>query len=175
MKKNNLKKVFIVMMLMSLMMTFTPFMAMAAEPPAPDVTIEDEVKHPAAEENYNTNNNENTNQDKNDEKTDDTKLNGASEEVVNSLSRRDKRVAELTDKYNDKFYAEVAYWLEVAQKYSLPICFIGITIGSFNYLIVGNKKLDKKEQGYGWIVAFVIGLVVFNVLPLMFAIAVAGR
>ena len=52
---------------------------------------------------------------------------------------------------------------------------IGITIGSFNYLIVGNKKLDKKEQGYGWIVAFVIGLVVFNVLPLMFAIAVAGR
>lgn len=99
----------------------------------------------------------------------------AAEVVVSRPMRKEKRIAELTDKYNDAVYGKVAYYLEVAQKYSLPICFIGITIGAFNFLIVGNKKLDKKEQGYGWIVGFVIGLVVFNVLPLLFALFFAGR
>ena len=99
----------------------------------------------------------------------------AGERVVGRIRRKEKRIAELTDKYNDEIYGKVAYYLEVAQKYSLPICFIGIAMGSFNFLIVGNKKLDKKEQGYGWIVGFVIGLVVFNVMPLLFALFVAGR
>ena len=94
---------------------------------------------------------------------------------MENVSKKDKRIAELTDKYNDKVYGTVAYYLEVAQKYSLPICFIGITIGAFNFLIIGNKKLDKKEQGFGWIVGFTIGLVVFNVIPLVFALFVAGR
>ncbi len=108
----------------------------------------------------------------NKEKNDMTE---AGETVVGRISRKEKRIAELTDKYNDEVYGKVAYYLEVAQKYSLPICFIGIAMGSFNFLIVGNKKLDKKEQGYGWIVGFVIGLVVFNVMPLLFALFVAGR
>lgn len=102
-------------------------------------------------------------------------VNSSSETLLNNVSRRDKRIAELSDKYNDKFYGQVAYYLEMARKYSLPICFIGITIGAFNFLIVGNKKLDKKEQGFGWIVGFTIGLVVFNVIPLVFALFVAGR
>ena len=102
-------------------------------------------------------------------------INSSSETLLNNVSRRDKRIAELSDKYNDKFYGQVAYYLEVARKYSLPICFIGITIGAFNFLIIGNKKLDKKEQGFGWIVGFTIGLVVFNVIPLVFALFVAGR
>ncbi len=98
-----------------------------------------------------------------------------SETVLENMTKKEKRMAELTDKYNDSFYGQVAYYLEVLQKYSLPICFVGITVGSFNFLIVGNKKLDKKEQGFGWIVGFTIGLVVFNVLPLIFALFVAGR
>lgn len=102
-------------------------------------------------------------------------LNASSETLLNNVSRKDKRIAELTDKYNDKFYGTVAYYLEVAQKYSLPICFIGITMGAFNFLIIGNKKLDKKEQGFNWIVGFSIGLVVFNVIPLIFALFVAGK
>lgn len=114
----------------------------------------------------------NTDETKEEAKSDMTQ---AGETVVNRISRKERRIAELTDKYNDAVYGKVAYYLEVAQKYSLPICFIGIAIGSFNFLIVGNKKLDKKEQGYGWIVGFVIGLVVFNVMPLIFALFVAGR
>lgn len=129
---------------------------------APGSTAEDEVKDT------------NTDESK-DEEAKSSDMTQAGETVVNRISRKERRIAELTDKYNDAVYGKVAYYLEVAQKYSLPICFIGIAIGSFNFLIVGNKKLDKKEQGYGWIVGFVIGLVVFNVMPLIFALFVAGR
>ncbi len=106
---------------------------------------------------------------------DKKEISPASEKVLSNVTKKDKRMTELTDKYNDKVFGSVAYYLEVAQKYSLPICFIGIAIGAFNFLIIGNKKLDKKEQGFGWIVGFTIGLVVFNVIPLLFALFVAAR
>ena len=103
------------------------------------------------------------------------KLNDASETIIGSVDKKTKRIAELTDKYNDKIFGTVAYYFELAQKYSFPICFIGITIGAFNFLIIGNKKLDKKEQGFSMIVGFTIALVVFNVMPLILALIAAGR
>ncbi len=71
--------------------------------------------------------------------------------------------------------AHVLYYLELAQLYSYPICFIGIVIGSLNFFIIGNKKLDKREQGFNMLVTLILGLIVFQVLPLLFAIIVAGR
>lgn len=118
---------------------------------------------------------------KNEEEKDDTtntekvELNDASETIIGSVDKKSKRIAELTDRYNDKLFGTVAYYLELAQKYSFPICFIGITIGAFNFLIIGNKKLDKKEQGFSMIVGFTIALVVFNVMPLILALIAAGR
>lgn len=109
------------------------------------------------------------------EDTSDVELNDASETIINSKDKKARRIAELTDKYNDKVLGHVAYYLELAQKYSFPVCFIGLAMGAFNFLIIGNKKLDKKEQGFAWIVGFTIGLVVFNVIPLLFALIVAGR
>lgn len=108
-------------------------------------------------------------------KDEGVKLNDASETIINSKDKKAERIAELTDKYNDRIMGTVAYYLEVLQKYSVPICFIGLAMGAFNFLIIGNKKLDKREQGFAWIVGFTIGLVVFNVIPLLFALIVAGR
>lgn len=107
--------------------------------------------------------------------SENVELNDASETIINSKDKKARRIAELTDKYNDKISGTVAYYLELAQKYSFPICFIGLAMGAFNFLIIGNKKLDKREQGFAWIVGFTIGLVVFNVIPLLFALIVAGR
>lgn len=107
--------------------------------------------------------------------TEKVELNDASETIIGSVDKKSKRIAELTDRYNDKLFGTVAYYLELAQKYSFPICFIGITIGAFNFLIIGNKKLDKKEQGFSMIVGFTIALVVFNVMPLILALIAAGR
>ncbi len=100
----------------------------------------------------------------------------AAETVINHMTDKDKKIAEYTEKYGgDVFYGKTAYYLGVIQKYSIPVCFIGLAIGALNFFIIGNKKLEKKEQGFGMIVAFLLGLVVFQVLPLLFAIIVAGR
>lgn len=100
----------------------------------------------------------------------------ASETVMNHMTNKEQKIAEYTEKYGgDEVYGKTAYYLGVAQKYSIPVCFIGLAIGAVNFFIIGNKKLEKKEQGFGMIVTFLLGLVVFQVLPLLFAIVVAGR
>ena len=93
--------------------------------------------------------------------------------ILSNVTKNERKKAYYIDKYNDAFKGQVAYGLEIVRVYSLPICFRGITIGAFNFLILGNKKLDKREQGYKWIVGFCIGLVVFNVLPLLYALLLA--
>ena len=105
-----------------------------------------------------------------DKATNEEKMSPAGEEVVESISRKDQKIKELTIKYNDKTLGFVAYLLEGARYYSTPIFFIFLTIGAFNFFIVGNKKLDKKEQGFGWITACIIGWVFFQCIPLIFTL-----
>lgn len=97
-------------------------------------------------------------------------MSSAGESVIGAVTKKDKKIAELSDKYNDKNLGKVAYYLEVVRFYSTPIFFIFLTIGAFNFFIVGNKKLDKKEQGFGWITACIIGWVFFQCIPLAFAL-----
>lgn len=97
-------------------------------------------------------------------------LNGASEEILGAVTEKDRKIAELSDKYNDKTLGTVAYYLELVRYYSTPVFFIFLTIGAFNFFIIGNKKLDKKEQGFGWITACIIGWVFFQCIPLIFAL-----
>ena len=100
-------------------------------------------------------------------------LNDASEEILGAVTEKDRKIAELSDKYNDKALGIVAYYLELVRYYSTPIFFIFLTIGAFNFFIIGNKKLDKKEQGFGWITACIIGWVFFQCIPLIFALFAA--
>ena len=97
-------------------------------------------------------------------------LTGASKEIIDSITEKDRKISELSDKYNDKTLGTVAYYLDRVRFYSTPIFFIFLTIGAFNFFIIGNKKLDKKEQGFGWITACIIGWVVFQCIPLVFAL-----
>lgn len=172
MKKAQIMKKLMMLFTMIAVTTFCSF-SLATEdnvqfPSAPEI-VENEVNN---ESNDGSSNSSDT---LDNDDISDANLNKASEKVLGDATRKEKRIAELTDKYNDAVFGNVAYYLEVAQRYSIPICFIGITIGAFNFLIIGNKMLDKKEQGFAWIVGFSIGLVIFNVLPLIFALFVAGR
>ena len=102
-------------------------------------------------------------------------LTQASDKILSNMTKKERKIAEYTDKYNDKFYAEVAYYLDIFQMYSIPVCIILLAIGAFNFYIIGEKKLDKKEQGFGFIMAALCGLVFFQVLPFIFALLVAGK
>ena len=167
MKKSYIKKF---AMILTVLMVFTIFsnFSLGTEHSTNESQSTDEpvieMGQPEIEENQST-----------EDKLEDANLNDASEKILTNVTKSERKKANYIDKYNDKFFGTVAYALDVARLYSFPICFVGITIGAFNFLIVGNKKLDKKEQGFGWIVGFTIAIVVFNVLPLLYAVLVAGR
>lgn len=99
----------------------------------------------------------------------------ASEVTLENLSSKEEKIAYYTEKYGDKTEGTVAYYISIVQKYSIPVCFLGLLWGAFNCFIVGNKKLQKREQGFNMIIAFIIGLVAFQAIPLIYAIFVAGR
>ena len=109
-----------------------------------------------------------------EEQLDTSEVSGASEEILETMSRKDERIKLLTQKYNDPTLGKVAYGLEVVRFYSTPVLFIFLVMGAFNFFIVGNKKLDKKEQGFGWITTCLVGWVVFQCIPLIFALVTVG-
>ncbi|MBQ9313653.1 MAG: hypothetical protein IJ220_01430 [Clostridia bacterium] len=99
----------------------------------------------------------------------------AAQKIIENKSKKDEKIANYMEKYGDQTFAYTAYYLDFIQLYSIPVCIIGITIGAFNFYIIGEKKLDKREKGFSFIMAFLCGLVFFQVLPFIFALVVAGK
>ena len=100
----------------------------------------------------------------------------ASETTLKNLNSKEEKINEYTEKLGgNKTNGTVLYYLEVIRNYSFPVCFVGLAVASLNFFIIGNKKLEKREQGFRMLVTLIIGLIVFQVLPLLFAIIVAGR
>lgn len=99
----------------------------------------------------------------------------ASVTTIERLKTKEEKIAYYTEKCGNSTNGTVMYYLYEIQKYSIPVCFIGLVIASLNFFIIGNKKLDKREQGFSMLIGFGLGLIVFQVLPLLFAIIVAGR
>ena len=79
---------------------------------------------------------------------------------------------EYQNKYGSDSYGLTAYILHLVQIYSIPFCFLGIIIGVIHQYVIGVRKLDTLEKGYGLIVTFVTILIICQVLPLAFAMFV---
>jgi len=99
----------------------------------------------------------------------------ASETTIGRILTKEEKINDYKKRFNgNETNAIVLYYLELIREYSIPICFIGIAIAAFNFSIVGNKKLEKREQGFRMLVTIIVGLIVFQILPLLFALIV-GR
>ncbi len=81
---------------------------------------------------------------------------------------------EYTRKYGSESYGMTAFILNKVRLYSIPLCFLGIAIGALYQYVLGTRRLDMKQKGFGLIVAFITILVICQVLPLIFAIVVRG-
>ena len=77
-------------------------------------------------------------------------------------------------KYGSKAYGYTAYALSKVRIFSIPLCFLGIAIGSIYQYVIGIRRLDIKDRGFALIVGFVTVLVICQVLPLIFAVIVQG-
>lgn len=92
-----------------------------------------------------------------------------------SLTTKEEKIEYYSKICESETEGKALYYLYEIQSYSIPVCFIGMFFASLNFFIIGNKKIEKREQGFGMLIMFGLGLIMFQVLPLLFAIIVAGR
>lgn len=85
-----------------------------------------------------------------------------------------KELEDYVKAYGDQSYGLAAYILNKVRIYSIPSCFIGIAVGAIYQYVIGIRKLDTRDKGFGLVIGFVTIFVICQVLPLVFAIVVKG-
>ena len=101
-----------------------------------------------------------------------------SEETKSQLVEiKDKELQSIED-YNEAYgsttYGLVAYILDKVRVYSIPVAFWGIAIAAIYQYVIGIRKLDVRDKGFGAMIGIVTMLIICQVLPLIFAIVVRG-
>ena len=100
--------------------------------------------------------------------------NQANSEIVDIKSKAENELEEYEELYGSKTYGYTAYVLNKLRIFSIPLCFLGIAIGSIYQYVLGIRKMDVRDKGFGLIIGFVTVLVICQILPLVFAIVVQG-
>lgn len=95
-------------------------------------------------------------------------------EIVDIKSKAENELDEYEELYGSKTYGYAAYVLNKLRIFSIPLCFLGIAVGSIYQYVLGIRKMDVRDKGFGLIIAFVTVLVICQILPLIFAIVVQG-
>lgn len=95
-------------------------------------------------------------------------------ELVEMKSKAEVEIQNYEDLYGSKAYGFTAYVLNKIQIFSIPLCFLGIAIGSIYKYVIGIRRMDMRDKGFALIIGFVTILVICQILPLVFAIVVQG-
>ena len=97
--------------------------------------------------------------------------------TVNLVQMKDRELETLQDyqeQYGDDTYGLVAYILNIIRVYSIPFGFLGIAVSGIYRYIIGIRKLDVRDKGFGAMIGIITVMVICQVLPLVFAIVVKG-
>ena len=97
--------------------------------------------------------------------------------TVNLVKMKEKELKSLEDykvAYGNDTYGLAAYILNVIRIYSIPFGFVGIAVSGIYRYIIGIRKLDVRDKGFGAMIGIITAMVICQVLPLVFAIVVKG-
>ena len=83
-------------------------------------------------------------------------------------------IEDYNEAYGSNTYGLVAYILDKVRVYSIPVAFLGIAIAAIYQYVIGIRKLDVRDKGFGAMIGIVTMLIICQVLPLIFAIVVKG-
>ena len=95
-------------------------------------------------------------------------------QLIQIKDKEEKEMKDYVELYGTEAYGMTAYILNKVRLYSIPFCFVGIAIGAIYQYVIGIRKLDVRDKGFGLIITFVTILVICQVLPLVFAVVVRG-
>lgn len=104
--------------------------------------------------------------------TNDVLVNEVESKLVEIKQNQASSLEDFKVKYGTDIYGMVGYVLNLIRIYSIPLCFLGIAIGAVHKYIIGIRKLDTLEKGFGLIVTFVTLLIICQILPLLFLVFV---
>lgn len=109
--------------------------------------------------------------------TTNTKADLTSDSTVNLVKLKDRELKTLQDyqeAYGNETYGLAAYALNIVRIYSIPLGFVGIAISGIYRYVIGIRKLDVRDKGFGAMIGIITVMVICQVLPLIFAIVVKG-
>ena len=94
--------------------------------------------------------------------------------IIEIKDKELKTLEEYKEAYGSDAYGLTAFLLSKIRVYSIPFGFVAIIIAAIYQYIIGIKKLDVRDKGFALMIASVTIVVIFQVLPLVFAIVVKG-
>ena len=100
--------------------------------------------------------------------------NDATVELVEIKDRELETLKDYQESYGDDTYGLVAYILNIIRLYSIPFGFVGIAISGIYRYVIGIRKMDVRDKGFGAMIGIITVMVICQVLPLVFAIVVKG-
>ena len=83
-----------------------------------------------------------------------------------------KELADYVEAYGDETYGFTAYMLNKIRFFSIPLCFLGISVAAIYQYVIGIRKLDTRYKGFFALIAFVTILIICQVLPFVFVVVV---
>ena len=95
-------------------------------------------------------------------------------QLVEIKDKELKSIEDYNEAYGSPTYGLVAYILDKVRVYSIPVAFLGIAIAAIYQYVLGIRKLDVRDKGFGAMIGIVTMLIICQVLPLIFAIVVKG-
>lgn len=95
-------------------------------------------------------------------------------QLVEIKDKELKSIEDYNEAYGSTTYGLVAYILDKVRVYSIPVAFLGIAIAAIYQYVIGIRKLDVRDKGFGAMIGIVTMLIICQILPLIFAIVVKG-
>lgn len=95
-------------------------------------------------------------------------------QLVEIKDKELKSIEDYNEAYGSTTYGLVAYILDKVRVYSIPVAFLGIAIAAIYQYVLGIRKLDVRDKGFGAMIGIVTMLIICQVLPLIFAVVVKG-
>lgn len=93
-------------------------------------------------------------------------------EMIKIKEKSAKELQEFKEEYGDDTYGFTAFMLDKVRIYSIPLCFLGISISAIYQYVISIRRLDSHYKGFFSLIAFVTVLVICQVLPFVFVIVV---
>lgn len=94
--------------------------------------------------------------------------------MIEMSETQKKELQDYKDDYGSEAYGLTAFILNKVRIFSIPFCFLGITVSAIYQYVIGIRKLDVRYKGFYTMIAFITLFVIAQVLPLVFVIVIKG-